>query len=50
MSDLSVMDDIDYSLWKTTRSIKKPYVHVPLIRQEYSTLVRGEQDKAETFT
>lgn len=49
ISGLSATDNIGYSLWKATRHMKIPRIHVPPIRKNYRTLARRGQDKAEAY-
>ncbi|VVC41487.1 Hypothetical protein CINCED_3A004098 [Cinara cedri] len=44
---LSAIEDPDYSLWKATRQLKRPRVHIPPIRKKDGTWARSDQDKAE---
>lgn len=46
---LSATEDSDYSLWKATRQLKRPRVHIPPIRKEDGSWARSEQDKAEVY-
>ena len=39
----------DYSLWKTTKRLKSPIMHIPPIRQEDGKWVRNNTQKADIF-
>lgn len=49
LSGLSVTDNTDYSLWKATRHIKRPRVHVLSIQKEGGIWARSEQGKTEIY-
>ena len=46
---LSVNENTNYSLWKTTKRMKKPIKQVPAIRKEDNTWTRSNEEQAEEF-
>lgn len=49
ISSLSPTDDTNYSLWKATKSLKKPQHHEPPIRLNNGDWARSDSEKAEAF-
>jgi hypothetical protein len=47
----TLMDDAstDYSLWKSTKSLERPTVHIPPLRKHGLTWERNNKEKAEAF-
>ena len=41
--------ETNYSLWRTTRKLKRPQQHIPPIRKPDDTWARTDKQKAETF-
>lgn len=46
---LSANENTNYSLWKTTKRMKKPIKQVPAIRKEDNTWARSNEEQAEEF-
>jgi hypothetical protein len=40
---------MDYSLWKATKRMKRPVVHIPPIRKEDGSWAKSDEQKAELF-
>lgn len=49
LSNLSPEEDKNYSLWKATRRIKRPILHVPPLKNPQGTWTRRDDEKAELF-
>jgi hypothetical protein len=49
LKTLSPYKTEDYTLWKMTKSVKRPKVHVPPLRQANGNWTRKPNDKAELF-
>lgn len=49
MQSLDSTDKSDYSLWKATRRIKRPYSQIQPIRKEDRTWAKTEEEMAATF-
>ena len=49
IESLSANENTNYSLWKTTKRIKKPIKQVPAIRKEDNTWARSNEEQAEEF-
>jgi hypothetical protein len=49
LRDLSPTQETDYSLWKATRKLKQPTMHIPPIRKPDNTWARTSQQKATAF-
>lgn len=49
LAELRPTAEKDYSLWKATRRIKRPFVRIPPIRGEEGKWVRCDTEKAELF-
>lgn len=49
ISELSSSKDTNYSLWKATKSLKRPQQHQPPIRLNDGEWARSDSDKAKAF-
>ncbi|KAL6958494.1 glucuronosyltransferase [Sarracenia purpurea var. burkii] len=49
MQSLDSTDKSDYSLWKATRRIKRPYSQIQPIRKEDRTCAKTDEEMAATF-
>lgn len=50
LQNLIADEEVDYSLRKATRRIKRPSVHTPPIRETDGTWVNDNNQKVEVFT
>jgi len=39
----------DYSLWKSTKRLERPTLHIPPVRKHDRTWARNNKEKAEAF-
>lgn len=46
LQGLSAEKDSNYSLWRTTKRIRRPIVNAPPVKRVDGSRVRGNQDKA----
>jgi len=49
LSELSATERTDYSLWKTTRSLKRPERSIPPVRLSDGNWARSDEEKANAF-
>ncbi|GBP07916.1 RNA-directed DNA polymerase from mobile element jockey [Eumeta japonica] len=49
LADLTPKKDTNYSLWKITKKLKRPKIHIPPIKTTDGKWVRKEADKAQVF-
>lgn len=49
VATLSPTATTDYSLWKATKKIKRPILHVPPIRSSSGSWARSDEEKASVF-
>lgn len=49
INNLSANEETDYSLWKATKKIKRPIIHVPPIRNRDGNWARNNKEKTEIF-
>lgn len=49
LRSLTYDKDSDYSLWKATKYLKKPVMHIPPIRTNNGRLAKTKEEKAERF-
>ena len=49
LSSLSSYKEDDYSLWKATKGLKSPKVHIPPIRKDNDKWATSPKDKADLF-
>lgn len=49
LRNLKPSPDTNYSLWKATRKMKRPKMHVPPIRAPTGSWARSDSEKASTF-
>ena len=47
--NLTVNEETDYSLWKTTKRIKRPIMSVPPIRKGQGNWARENKQRADMF-
>jgi len=50
LSELSLSAETNYSLWKTTKRLKRPQIQFPPIRKQDGKWARNDEEKAEVFT
>lgn len=49
LSQLSPTQNTDHSLWRATKYLKRPTIHVPPLRNEDNTWARSDEEKANLF-
>ena len=49
LTNLTPTVETNYSLWRTTRKLKRPQQHIPPIRKPEDISARTDKQKAETF-
>ncbi|GBP26472.1 RNA-directed DNA polymerase from mobile element jockey [Eumeta japonica] len=49
LADLTPKKDTNYSLWKITKKLKRPKIHIPPIKTTDGKWVRKEAEKAQVF-
>jgi len=49
LSKLSATSETNYSLWKTTKRLKRPQTHHAPIKKQDESWVRRKEEKAKTF-
>lgn len=49
LRELTDDSSTDYSLWKATRRLKRPIMHIPPIRQQNGEWARNDEQKAARF-
>ena len=49
MQSLTADKVTDYSLWKTTKNLKRPTVHNPPIKNDNGLWAKSDADKSEVF-
>jgi hypothetical protein len=49
LRELTNEKETDYSLWKATKRMRRPVVHIPPIREEDGCWARNDEQKTELF-
>jgi len=49
LAELTPTDATEYSLWRATKRIKRPQVHIPPIKKEDNEWARSDAEKAQVF-
>lgn len=49
LESLTYSKDTDYSLWKATKYLKRPVIHIPPIKTSNDGLAKTKEQKAESF-
>lgn len=49
LTSLTGEKDTEYSLWRATKSLKRPKIHIPPIKKDDGTWARSDKQKADLF-